>query len=70
MTTPRQAAAREPTGDMLIAARDWSARYIGSPIGNKAAIGCWQAMFDALPLSAEKGAYDWQKKAASRKPIE
>ena len=32
---------------MLDAARDWSDHKYGKPIGNDAAIGCWQAMFDA-----------------------
>jgi hypothetical protein len=38
---------REPTEAMLIAARDWSYAKYGKPIGNDAAIGCWQAMLDA-----------------------
>lgn len=38
---------REPTEAMLIAARDWSYDKYGKPIGNDAARGCWQAMFDA-----------------------
>lgn len=41
------AAMREPTDPMLIAARDWSYAKYGKPIGNDAAIGCWQAMLDA-----------------------
>lgn len=41
------AAMREPTDAMLIAARDWSVAKHGLPIGNDAAIGCWQAMIDA-----------------------
>lgn len=40
----------EPTEDMLIAARDWSANKYGKPIGNDAAIGCWKAMAAAAPL--------------------
>lgn len=36
-----------PTEQMLDAARDWSAAKYGKPIGNDAAIGCWQAMFAA-----------------------
>lgn len=38
---------RIPTEAMLDAARDWSAKEFGRSIGNPAAIGCWQAMFDA-----------------------
>lgn len=33
-----------PTAAMLDAARDWSVAKYGKPIGNDAAIGCWQAM--------------------------
>lgn len=40
-------AIREPTEAMMIGARDWSALYVGSPIGNKAATGCFQSMIDA-----------------------
>jgi hypothetical protein len=39
---------RNPTEVMLKAARDWSIAKYGKGIGNDAAIGCWQAMFDAL----------------------
>lgn len=39
---------RDPTGAMLDAARDWSYRTYGKPIGNDAAVGCWQAMLSAL----------------------
>lgn len=42
-------ALREPTEDMMNAARDWSYKKYGTPIGSDAAIGCWQAMFDAAP---------------------
>lgn len=38
---------RNPTEAMLNAARDWSVKKYGIGIGNDAAIGCWQAMFDA-----------------------
>lgn len=41
---------REPTEAMLIAARDWSQKKYGKPIGDDAAIGCWQAMFDAAAM--------------------
>lgn len=40
-------AMREPTEAMLNAARDWSERKYGKPVGNDAAIGCLQAMIDA-----------------------
>lgn len=39
---------RIPTNAMLNAARDWSVKKYGIGIGNDAAIGCWQAMFDAI----------------------
>lgn len=39
---------REPTEKQLNAARDWSRDKYGKPIGNEAAMGCWQTMFDAL----------------------
>lgn len=39
---------RKPTEAMLNAARDWSYQKYGKPIGNDAAIGCWQAMVDGL----------------------
>lgn len=63
----REAAeiVRDPTEAMLIAARDWSKAKYGTPIGNDAAAGCWQAMFDAVipspPLlqSGERG-FDYQ----------
>lgn len=42
--------SREPTEAMLIAARDWSQKKYGKPIGDDAAIGCWQAMFDAATI--------------------
>ena len=44
-------APRDPDEAMLDAARDWSAVFVGSPIGNKAAIGCWQAMWDKSPAA-------------------
>lgn len=44
----RLTAMRVPTEAMLIAARDWSYAKYGKPIGDDAAIGCWQAMFDAM----------------------
>lgn len=39
--------AREPTREMLVAARDWSRHKFGKPIGNEDATGCWQIMWDA-----------------------
>jgi hypothetical protein len=36
-----------PTDAMLDAARDWSYKKYGKPIGNDAAIGCWTAMLTA-----------------------
>jgi hypothetical protein len=42
------AVIREPTQQMLDAARDWSAKKYGKPIGRDAAIGCWQAMHAAI----------------------
>jgi len=38
---------REPSEEMLIAARDWSIKKYGTPIGDDAARGCWKAMLDA-----------------------
>lgn len=38
---------REPTEAMLDGARGWSRVYVGSPIDNKAATGCFQSMIDA-----------------------
>ena len=40
----------DPDQAMLDAARDWSYKKYGRPIGNDAAIGCWQSM-----LTASKG---------------
>lgn len=47
-----QTPSRVPTEAMLTAARDWSDKKYGKPIGNDAAIGCWQAMWDASPASS------------------
>lgn len=47
---PMLASARlpeVPNEMMLIAAREWSAKKYGKPIGNEDATGCWQAMFAA-----------------------
>jgi len=37
----------DPDQAMLDAARDWSYKKYGRPIGNDAAIGCWQSMLTA-----------------------
>lgn len=50
------ARPRKPTEAMLNAARDWSQEKYGKPIGNDAAIGCWQAMLDAAPKSSSQAA--------------
>lgn len=39
---------REPNQDMLNAARDWSFKKYGQGVGNDGAVGCWQAMIDAV----------------------
>ena len=39
----------EPTPAMLDAARDWSKKKFGTPIGDDDAIGCWKAMASAAP---------------------
>jgi hypothetical protein len=38
----------QPTEEMLNEARDWSYKKYGKPIGNDAAIGCWQVMYRAF----------------------
>jgi hypothetical protein len=40
-------AMREPTAEMLAAARDWSATKHGKPVGNDDAAGWFQSMIDA-----------------------
>ena len=51
-TLPQSAGeAIEPTEAMLVAARDWSYKKYGKPIGNDAATGCWKAMLAAAPPS-------------------
>lgn len=42
------AAILDPTDAMLNAARDWSYKIYGKPIGNDAAMGCYQAMIKAM----------------------
>lgn len=44
------------TEAMLIAARDWSTKKYGIPIGNEAAQGCWAAMLAASPQPGHAGA--------------
>jgi len=41
---------RIPTEAMLNAAREWSVKKYGIGIGNDAAVGCWQAMYDATSV--------------------
>jgi len=40
---------REPTPAMLDAARDWSLKTLGRPVGNDGARGCYAAMLAAAP---------------------
>lgn len=42
-----KALDREPTKEMLDAARDWSIKKYGMGIGNDAAKACWEVMWDA-----------------------
>ena len=54
MTIPKMCVVPiEPNETMLIAARDWSHKKYGKPIGNDAAKGCWKAMRDAWLASDE-----------------
>lgn len=48
-----QAAPAQPTEAMLDAARDWSDAKYGKPIGDDAAIGCWNAMMAAAPAPSD-----------------
>jgi hypothetical protein len=50
---------------MLVAARDWSHKKYGQPIGNDAAIGCFMAMIEAAP-QPQDSATDEQLAAAVR----
>lgn len=43
----------EPTYEMLVAARDWSAQVYGKPIGHVAATACHKAMIAAAPPRAQ-----------------
>ncbi len=46
---PRVAVVpREPTEAMLIAAREWSRKKYGKPIGDDDARGCWAAMLEGM----------------------
>lgn len=47
LVTDEKPLPREPTQAMLDAARDWSAREYGKPIGHDAAARCWRVMWDA-----------------------
>lgn len=47
VSPPDGAMPRIPTEAMLNAARDWSVEKYRQGIGNDAATGCWQAMYDA-----------------------
>jgi len=53
--TGQVAIPRIPTEAMLDAARDWSVNKYSQGIGNDAAIGCWQAMYDATERAAAQG---------------
>lgn len=44
-------ALKEPTTAQHHAARDWSAKKYGKPIGFDASKGCWPAMLAASPLN-------------------
>lgn len=46
---------REPTTEMLIAARDWSDDKYGKPIGNDAARACYRVMISAVPSRDQGG---------------
>ena len=60
------AAGMVPTEAMLIAARDWSQKKYGKPIGDDAAIGCWNAMSAAAPAAQEAPAGQKPVTPASR----
>jgi hypothetical protein len=51
-------APMRPTEAMLNAARDWSYKKYGKPIGNDAAIGCWQAMQAVAQAVQQPPAYE------------
>ena len=54
-------APMRPTEAMLNAARDWSYKKYGKPIGNDAAIGCWQAMHDAAQAPPDQFMDDYKR---------
>jgi hypothetical protein len=54
-----------PTEAMLEAAQDWSHAKYGKPIGNDAAIGCWQAMLRASPASCDGSAEGGETQSGS-----
>ena len=69
---PQPDPVREPTEAMLDAARDWSDHKYGKPIGNDAAIGCWQAMFDAQATTGPAERYweeRWRDEAADNERL-
>lgn len=49
-----QLVPKEPTNEMLNAARDWSVKKNGRGVGNDQATGCWQAMYDAASPQDER----------------
>lgn len=63
------AKSRAPTEEMLNAARDWSVKKFGIGIGNDAAIGCWQAMYDAAPTESAAAPADSEVLRALRDGI-
>lgn len=46
---------KEPTEAMHDAARDWSAKKFGKPIGMDASLGCYRAMLSAAPTISPRG---------------
>ena len=60
---------REPTKEMLDAARDWSRSKYGKPIGNDDATGCYKTMLAAAPVEPKpeaKPADEQMKRDAER----
>lgn len=49
---------RKPTEEMLNAARDWSLKKYGKPVGHDGTQGCWKAMYDAAPSSPDDDALE------------
>lgn len=56
----------EPTEIMLNAARDWSSKKYGIPVGNDGALGCWNAMLAAVPVPPAAQAGDARDAARYR----